>query len=935
LHQQILRCVKEPARQRASYLRRRFCGGFLSNWHEGMDMDSNGILRTGACAWLVTLLALLAPGLAGAGEFDPFFKTSFAPPATIARWAITAGNWQFANEEFVSGSTSALSIATVPIYDPDIPPHDTLGGDLSLEVFLAIGSSAATARAGAVFEFADANNYHEVTISATGSVELRSRIAGANRVVATATAPAPGLNKWVHLELVRASDRTTVKIDGVRVFDNVLQDGLPDGDIGLLTRSSSARFDDLTALSFGDQNDPYSEDFDDGVASLWDPLSGTWSAATKVYTSTSVVATAITSSPLRLLWDTDESPFQLAYTFKVRMLNPYGGSGNLVGLAWVESSGNYTEAVFAPTGEARMNRVINGVRTTIATAQYAGAGANRWFEVEVENDGDQPQMITRIKVNGVTLFDTAPNVVGGQLSLITHWAPGRFDDVRAAARFLRPFFEDFDDLFAPQFNRPPSWRLENGMMNSTDVIATDRLTFDQSAGWHDLADSELRARLVNRFANSGNVVGFTYGEHAAVFYEALFSPTGVAQLRRVIKGVPTTLATASYQGGAQNQAFDAQLIQIGERTTVKVNGVPVFENVLQPEAVGGRLGFVSHWTRVRIDDVTFAQIAPTRYRLTALTNLANPFGPRSIVNALNDRGEAVGLSRQTNGQGTAVLWRNGSVTPLGGGNGSEALGINNKSEIVGTNTGQHGFYWKSGVITDLGASPDTALPHSAARDINEHGQIAGSSCGQNGCPALLWQPDHTIVLLDDIPGGIVWGDAFAINESGEAVGQSINVDDGFAAASWRNGTVEPLATGRGSAATDINDRGQIVGFAQSLFQTAVIWQDHEMSLLPKLPTRQESVAQGLNEHATIVGWNTRPATSLDEAHAVVWHEGRVADLNDLVVCGGLPQSFRLKRAEDINERGEIAVNAIDTAADLPSNERAFILTPVSKQEPCN
>ena len=141
-------------------------------------------------------------------------------------------------------------------------------------------------------------------------------------------------------------------------------------------------------------------------------------------------------------------------------------------------------------------------------------------------------------------------------------------------------------------------------------------------------------------------------------------------------------------GGEPGQWFDAQLIQIGDRTTVKVNGATVFDNVPQPDAVGGGLGFVAHWTNASIDDVSFTQIPVTRYRFTALPDLPNPVVLTSGVRAINDLGEAVGLSRSATGRvgrRGAVLWRNGRVIELGADAdaGSAANDINNKSEIVG------------------------------------------------------------------------------------------------------------------------------------------------------------------------------------------------------------------------------------------------------------
>ena len=307
-------------------------------------------------ATIVNLLALMAPPAARAGEFDPIYAGDFSSPGTLAQsWSITSGSWQVTNNELRNRSTNPLSIASVPNYDTGpVPSHDSIGGDLTLDVYLAIGNSAVGARAGAVFEFTDASNFHEVTLSPTGSVQLRSRVAGVARVVATATTTAPGANKWVHLTLVRATNRTTVRIDGMRVFDNVLQDGLQGGDIGVLTRGTSARFDDLDARSFAAQS-PILEDFNDRVATRWEPLSGAWSAqSTGLYQLGRRPHRYHARLPPRLSGMRTGRPSPCLIHSRCGCLIRTAAAGIFVGLAWVRGrSPNYTEAVFSPTWAKR------------------------------------------------------------------------------------------------------------------------------------------------------------------------------------------------------------------------------------------------------------------------------------------------------------------------------------------------------------------------------------------------------------------------------------------------------------------------------------------------------------------------------------------------------------------------------------------------------
>ncbi len=118
------------------------------------------------------------------------------------------------------------------------------------------------------------------------------------------------------------------------------------------------------------------------------------------------------------------------------MLNPYGGPGNRIGLLFNFDIlvDDYYEVVFAPTGQAYINKFIQGQLTQVATATHSALGSNVWFDVELARRGTN----ATVKVNNRVVFENVPvaQLGGGNFGAISHWAPGRFDDLR---------FEDFVD----------------------------------------------------------------------------------------------------------------------------------------------------------------------------------------------------------------------------------------------------------------------------------------------------------------------------------------------------------------------------------------------------------------------------------------------------------------------------------------------------------
>ncbi len=153
-----------------------------------------------------------------------------------------------------------------------------------------------------------------------------------------------------------------------------------------------------------------------------------------------------------------------------------------------------------------------------------------------------------------------------------------------------------------------------------------------------------------------------------------------------------------------------------------------------------------------------------------------PGFPIGAAFAINDKGQAVGVSADCDLVfARALLWHNGRVTELENlGPSPKPTGINNRGQVVGGAPGLPGggaFLWQNGVITDLGTVPGDVV--SEAGSINDKGQVIGQSCDiDDNCSAFLWQNGVMMDLNTLIPADspLALFEASGINSRGEIVG---------------------------------------------------------------------------------------------------------------------------------------------------------------------
>ena len=172
------------------------------------------------------------------------------------------------------------------------------------------------------------------------------------------------------------------------------------------------------------------------------------------------------------------------------------------------------------------------------------------------------------------------------------------------------------------------------------------------------------------------------------------------------------------------------------------------------------------------------------------------------------------------------------------------------------------------------------------------------------------------------------GFAFAINDQGQAVGDSGSCAGAIHAVLWENDTAFPLDDLKaGAIAQGINNQGQIVGLVGSPDKPtfyAALWQNRALTNLGTLPGDFAALATGINNQGQVVG--STMDSNFNWAHAFIWQNGVMTDLNTLFPADS---NLFATMANKINERGQISGMATVLSGPDAGKIHAFLATPVN------
>jgi hypothetical protein len=215
----------------------------------------------------------------------------------------------------------------------------------------------------------------------------------------------------------------------------------------------------------------------------------------------------------------------------------------------------------------------------------------------------------------------------------------------------------------------------------------------------------------------------------------------------------------------------------------------------------------------------------------------------------------------------------------------------------------HGFLLDRRQVIDVQGPPSAEAVFLGP--INNREQVYGSFYDADFNEGYFVNDKGSVEVLDPsfYPTGI--------NNSGALSGIQY-LDGGRVAAIWKDGVITPIAPSP-SSASDINDRGQVIGGLTDSSVRPFVWARGNLTFLPLLANQIRSGPTDINNSGRMVGLTDFSPPGSGLRVATVWDDGQVADLNTLICPKDPLRAFvTLELADMINDRGEIVAMGRDS-----------------------
>jgi len=337
---------------------------------------------------------------------------------------------------------------------------------------------------------------------------------------------------------------------------------------------------------------------------------------------------------------------------------------------------------------------------------------------------------------------------------------------------------------------------------------------------------------------------------------------------------------------------------------------------------------------VDVESLSYSGPGPARrYFITELGTLG---GTQSFAYALNDNGQVVGESWTVGDSSShAFLFTNGKMTDLYPLNSQDIqtvgpTAINNAGQIASgvvvdgvyvpaildSVTGNLILIGSLGGVSSLGFK-------GVATSVNNEGNATGYSYLDNLNRHGFFYRNGVMTDIGSFGGFSV---GLAINDENDIAGFASDTYNGVAHAFVdTDGVMTDLDPATESYGNDINNQSQIVGQFLTADQTAFhAFLYSQGNFADPTPSGgQSAIANGINNEGQIVG----SQSFADKLHAFLYYNGRIVDLNTLI-----PRDFgwELIRACDVNNRGQIVGYGL-----VHNRFRAYLLTPAISPDQCN